>query len=129
MELNKVVVKFVNGSIQKGKTNDFFPSKKQFHLQLLDGKIVVIDIGQLKAIFFVKDFEGNKDRKDCYDDTIIGGGRKIRVLFPDGETIIGFTQGYSAHRLGFFMIPADKNGNNERIYVNNSATKNVSFID
>lgn len=129
MELNKVVVKFANGSIQKGKTNDFFPNKKQFHLQLLNGKIVNIDTGHLKAIFFVKDFEGNKDRKDCYDDTIIGGGRKIRVLFPDGETIIGFTQGYSTQRLGFFMIPADKDGNNERIFVINSAAKNVSFID
>jgi hypothetical protein len=129
VELNKVVVKFVNGSIQKGKTNDFFPSKKQFHLQLLDGKIVIIDTGHLKAIFFVKDFEGNKEHKDCYEDTVIGGGRKIRVLFPDGETIIGFTQGYSALRQGFFMIPADKDGNNERIYVINSATKDVSFID
>ncbi len=129
MELNKVVIKFKNGSIQKGKTNDFFPNKKQFHLELLDGRVVIISTGQLKAIFFVKDFEGNKEHKDCYNDTIIGGGRKIRVRFPDGETIIGFTQGYSSQRLGFFMIPADRGGNNERIFVINAAAKEVSFIE
>jgi hypothetical protein len=31
METNKVVVRFKDGSIMKGKTNDFFPNKTSFN--------------------------------------------------------------------------------------------------
>lgn len=128
MALNKVVLKFRDGTIQKGQTNDFFPNKKQFHIEDLEGNIIEVSTDHLKAIFFVKDFLGNKNYEECYDDMIIGGGRKIQVLFPDGETVIGYTQGYSAQRLGFFIIPADEACNNKRIFVVNASTKKVSFI-
>jgi len=82
----------------------------------------------LKALFFVKDIEGNKDYKETYNDIIQGGGRKIRVEFADGEVIVGFVLGYSPDRQGFIMSPADSNGNNNRIFVVKSATRNVEFI-
>lgn len=128
MEQNKVVVRFKDGNIMKGKTADFFPTKKNFHLELLNGEIVVIDVEHLKAIFFVRDHIGDKDRKDIYIDMIPGGGRKIQVRFFDGETIIGYTQGYSPDRMGFFILPADKGSNNQRIFVLTSATEKVEFL-
>lgn len=127
MALNKVVLKLRDGTIQKGQTNDFFPNKKKFHIEDLEGNIIEVSTDQLKAIFFVKDFLGDKNYEECYDDIIIGGGRKIEVLFPDGETVIGYTQGYSEQRIGFFITPADKDCNNERIFVVNASTKKVSF--
>jgi hypothetical protein len=72
--------------------------------------------------------EGNKDYKESYNDIIQGGGRKIRVEFADGEVIIGYVLGYSPDRQGFIMVPADTNGNNNRIFVVASATKNVEYI-
>ncbi len=128
MEPNKVVVRFKDGTLKKGKTNDFFPTKSSFHLELLSGEIININIEDLKAIFFVKDFSGDKDRLDIYDDPVPGGGRKIRVAFLDGETIIGYTHGYSPDRTGFFIIPADKEGNNQRLFVIKSATREVEFL-
>lgn len=125
---NKVVARFKDGTIMKGATSDFFPNKKEFHLILLNGEIVPIDVENLKAIFFVKDLEGNKDRKEEYADVVPGGGRKVRIEFNDGETVIGFSQGYSPNRQGFFVIPADKKCNNERFFVVASATRKVSFI-
>jgi hypothetical protein len=47
----------------------------------------------LKAVFFVKDFKGNKDHKKTYRDEVAGGGRKIKVTFQDGEEIVGYTFG------------------------------------
>ena len=79
-------------------------------------------------VFFVKDFKGNKDHQDKYNDQIAAGGRKIEVLFIDGETIVGYTLTYSPDRQGFYMTPADLQGNNERIYVVKSATKTVDFL-
>jgi hypothetical protein len=75
MEVNKVVVRFKKGTLMKGKITNFFPDKPKFHLELLSGELAEIDVEQLKAIFFVKDFEGDKARKDTYKDAIPGGGR------------------------------------------------------
>ena len=128
MEPNKVVVKFKDNTLAKGKTSDFFPNKAQFHLENLNGEIVEISIEDLKALFFVKDFKGNKDHEKNYNDEIAAGGRKIRVQFLDGETVIGYTLGYSPDRQGFYMTPADLKGNNERIFVVKSATEKVEFL-
>ncbi len=125
---NKVVVKFKVNTLAKGKTSDFFPNKTQFHLEDTNGEILDINIEDLKAVFFVKDFEGNKDHKDDYSDEIAAGGRKIKVSFSDGETIVGYTLGYSPDRQGFYLTPADLQGNNERIFVVKSATENIEFL-
>ena len=128
MATNKVVIKFKDNTIQKGKTSDFFPNKSNFHLEEMSGEIVEINVEKLKAVFFVKDFKGDKSRKDTYKDEIAGGGRKIKVKFFDGETVIGYTLGYSPDRQGFYMTPADLKGNNERIFVVKSATEKVEFL-
>ena len=60
MEPNKVVLKYKNQTVLKGKTSDFFPNKTSFHLQETDGAIKEITIEDLKAVFFVKDFDKDK---------------------------------------------------------------------
>lgn len=128
MEPNKVVARFKDGNSLNGTTTDFFPNKTSFHLTLTNGDVVEINVEHLKAVFYVKDFEGNKIRDDEYSDEIPGGGRKIQVEFFDNETLIGFSQGYSPNRIGFFLIPADNDNNNDRIFVVSSAAKKVSFL-
>jgi len=128
MELNNVVARLKDNSVLKGKTSDFFPNKTSFHLEKLDGSIVGIDIEKLKAIFFVKDIHGDQARKDTYNDAIQGSGKKIKCTFNDGESITGYTLGYSPDRHGFYMTPANLNGNNERVFVVKSATQKVEFL-
>jgi hypothetical protein len=126
--LNKVVVHFQEGQILKGTTSDFFPNKTYFHLTDEAGKTEAIDVDQLKAIFFVKDFHGNQSRSDYYDTALHASGRKIQVEFFDNEVIIGHTIGYSPDRPGFFITPADPDGNNGRIYVVSTSAKNIKFL-
>ena len=128
METNKVVARFKDGSIMKGKTSDFFPNKTSFHLETLNGETQQIEVEQLKAFFLVKDFDGNKNHDEDYGDEISGTGRKIMVKFSDGESIIGYTLGYSPDRQGFFMTPADLKSNNQRIFVVKSASEKIEFI-
>ena len=127
MEINKLVVKFKDGTLLKGKASDFFPNKRAFHLELESGEMVNIEMEELKALFFVKDFKGNANHQDNYNDAVPGGGRKVQVLFNDGETIVGYSQGYSAERTGFYLVPADIQNNNERIYIVNSAVSKATF--
>lgn len=125
---NKVVIQYKNSELLKGKTTDFFPNKQEFHLEAINGEIKKVPIEDLKAIFFVKDYDGNQNHQDNYSDEIPASGRKVKVSFSDGETVIGYTLGYSPDRQGFYLSPADLKGNNERIFVVKSATKNINFI-
>jgi hypothetical protein len=93
-------------------------------------KPVEVLIADLKALFFVKDFAGNPQHKESgeFDPARAAGGRKIQVVFKDGETIVGTTQGYQPGRPGFFLVPADAKSNNERCFVVSVATREVSFL-
>ena len=131
MEPVKIVVHFTDGGLIKGFSNDFFPNKEQFHLtEHSSDEIIDIDVSDLKAIFFVKDFEGKSDyqeRKGFLDDQNIQG-RKVRVIFQDGEAIVGSVLGYDPKRQGFFVIPADPESNNSRIFVVVAATTDIEFF-
>ncbi|NNL77801.1 MAG: hypothetical protein HKO68_15825 [Desulfobacterales bacterium] len=128
MVSNKVVAKCKDNTMKKGIARDFFPNKTHFHLEKMNGEILEISVEDLKAVFFVKDFEGDKTHQYSYDDNIAGGGKKIKVRFFDGETVVGYTLGYSPDRQGFFLTPADLQGNNERIFVVRSATEKIEFL-
>lgn len=134
MTPNKIVVRYQDGRVLKGHTGDFLPTKPVFHLTLADAakdaKPLEVQIAEVKAIFFVKDFVGRSDRKKVQEfptgKPVVG--RKIRVIFQDGETLVGTTQGYDPTRPGFFVVPADPASNNDRCFVVSRATKNVSFL-
>jgi len=134
MITNKIVARYQNGRVMKGFTNDFMPGREFLHLLPPDGqpetKPFPINIPELKAIFFVKDFHGDSQYKEIkvFDEKKPVSARKIRVLFKDGELLMGTTQGYQLGRQGFFVFPADPMDNNERCYVISSATKEVRFI-
>lgn len=132
--MNKVVVRFADGRIVKGTTADFVPTKNVFHVNVMSetaaAKPMEIQMGELKALFFVKDFQGDSQHVDSneFDPSRPPAGRKIRVEFKDGELLLGTTTGYQPGRPGFFLIPADAGSNMERCYVVTAATKSVSFV-
>jgi hypothetical protein len=132
--MNNVVARLTDGRVVKGFTNDFLPGKDRFHLALAQAptgsKPVEIQVKDLKALFFVKDFAGNPqhDEHKEFDPSRPPAGRKIAVLFRDGELLVGTTQGYQPGRPGFFLLPADPKSNIERCYVVASAAQKISFI-
>ena len=126
---NKVVLHIVGGEIRKGTTDDFFPNKDIFHFTNNDGGATSkISLQNLKAVFFVKSFEGNRTYQERDDLERTGFGKKIEVIFKDGEMLRGYTQGYAPNRPGFFLFPLDPESNNERVFVVNAATSDVRFL-
>ena len=127
--LNKIVVQYFNKKILKGESSDFFPNKEVFHITDLKTKEVhSIKILDLKAIFFVKDFLGDKNYKEKQDVERMGYGKKIKVCFKDQETLIGYTTGFSPNKSGFYLFPCDPQSNNDRIFVVNAATDEINFL-
>lgn len=126
---NKVVIRFKDGRVLKGTTQDFVPGKPFLHLHTADSaEPNVIDVEGLKAIFFVKDFAGKPEYSESkvFPDQIPSGkGLKIAVVFIDNEVLTGYTFGYDPGRSGFFVVPTDEMSNNERVFVIRSAVKEV----
>jgi hypothetical protein len=132
--VNKVVARFADGRIVKGTTADFFPTKDRFHVAEATApagtKAVEVHMKDLKALFFVKDFAGNPkyDDRDEFDPSRPPAGHPIRVVFKDGEVLVGTTTGYQPARPGFFFVPADPESNIERCYLVAAATTEITFL-
>lgn len=128
---NKLVVHYSDGRVFKGSAADFRPNKDKFHLRsLADPKYVKeVYLKDLKAVFFVKDFEGDpsyEPRKSF--EQVQAPGKKLKVKFRDGETLVGTTQAYHPNRVGFFIIPVDPDENTIRAFVVNGFVESVEQI-
>jgi hypothetical protein len=121
MPANKIVVHDKGGNVLKGTTPDFLPKRPLFHIAVggIHGEEVKkIFMDNLKAIFFVKDFSGNRDHKETKDfSDRPASGKQIRVMFKDGEIVSGHTHVLNLNQPGFFLVPADPQSNNERIFI------------
>ena len=129
---NKIVVHMKDGSIHKGVTHDFAPDKEGFHLLPAEGGGVPIQVGleKMKALFYVKDYIGNRDFvAQMSFDAERRERRKAIARFEDGEEIWGFVDaGAEKEGNGFFFHPADQRDNNIRIFVVRSALKELRLV-
>jgi hypothetical protein len=94
----KIVVRYHDGALLKGYTLDFHPSRGQFSLlpRINAGanERVLVPHNRLKAVFFVRDFDGNRNHVTPADAEDAPAGRKIEVTFLDREVIQGTTLSY-----------------------------------
>ncbi|UCF66698.1 MAG: hypothetical protein JSV80_13035 [Acidobacteriota bacterium] len=129
---HKVVAHTLDGRILKGITHDFDPGRERFHILPTEGGGVPIGlrVEQLKALFYVKDYLGNRE----YDPppgfgTAPSRGRRCVVTFIDGEVIFGTSPDYVQGATGFTLFPSDTADNNVRIFVCRDAVQSVEFPD
>ena len=132
----KVVVKYQDGKIMKGWVEEFSKSRDFFILfPLIDYSKedrIEINFDCLKAVFFVRDFAGDRNYKKVrtfnIDTKITPSQRKIFVKCKDGEKLYGTTRNYNKNKTGFFIYPIDSKDNSDRIFVINSALEGVSLM-
>jgi hypothetical protein len=126
----RVVARFRGGQIVRGYTNDFHPSKTHLHLTPEDKpeETMFVAVSQLKAVFFVRKFEGDPSRVDRHEFENAQYGRRLEVTFKDGEVLRGTTVAYRGEGAGFFVQPADAGSNNMRVFVSPGATLHVKFL-
>jgi len=124
---NKVIARFADGTLVRGVTFDFNPAKAFFHVH--DGAdLRRVQINELKALFFVRNFDGNpdyQDKKGFFTSDV--HGKRIMVEFRDGETLFGYTLSYTSRGLGFFVFPGDPDCNNEKVFIVHGATRRIKF--
>ena len=128
----RVVARFRNGTVLKGTTHDFSPHDTSFHLFMRgdeSGAPFDVEVAELKAVFFVRSYEGDSQRVDdnCFDGAA-GQGRRVVVTFTDAEVLTGFTMSYAPNKPGFFVIPVDPASNNTRVFVVKEAAAEIEWV-
>ena len=126
----KVVVRYRDGRILRGYTCDFNVSRPQLRLACdpLSDDSLIVPLNQLKALFFVRDFDGDPSYKEQKTFVDPPQGRKLEVTFEDGEVLVGSTLSYRNEGHGFVVHPADRGTNNIRVFVSSVAVRHVRFL-
>jgi hypothetical protein len=130
-ERQRLVVRFLTGETMYGICFALNVRSDGFHLDLVDkkgqpqGKTQRIVFRDLKAVYYVKSFDGNFDRSVSYrDPRSLGAG--VVVEFKDGEVLRGQTYtNYSANHPRFYVAPEDANSNNISVLVEREAVAGI----
>lgn len=129
---SKAVVAYLDGRRLKGYIYNFSTQKDHFRLFLeqdsLQREGTDVQLKELKAIFFAKDFVGNPEYKEFQTLNPVTQGRKAEIEFQDGERIVGTTDAYNPERIGFFIVPADPRSNNLRVFVITRNARQIRWI-
>ncbi|MCU1286113.1 MAG: hypothetical protein JWO13_2463 [Acidobacteriales bacterium] len=142
----KVVAHRNDGSLIKGYTDGvpaFYseslqkqqpaPPPDKLELSLADsGKKVSVALTDLKAMFFVKSFEGSRQYNEVkfFKAHPLVEGLWVRLKFSDNESTEGVIYN-SMHYLvnpGFFMKPPDPLSNNQIVYVLRSSLQDFRVL-
>lgn len=127
----KIVVHMKGGAIHKGVTHDFEPEVTAFHLLPAEGGGVPIRISvpDMKALFYVKDYLGNRDYvSQRRFERVQRHGRKVILTFHDGETLYGTIAEEDERADRFYVYPADEKDNNIRLFVLRSSLMDFQLV-
>jgi Family of unknown function (DUF6982) len=135
----KVILRFADGKMLKGIITDLKLGEDALFIEDESSSQLKVRLKELKAIFFVRRFEGNPEHQEKKSFTgSRPGSRRVFIKFKDGESMMGFVEGDLPWRTGFFLesmkdkgfyiVPVDEASNNIKIFVVTSAVRDVATI-
>jgi len=127
---HKLVVHFLDGRVLKGSTYKLDPDRKGFYLIPInpdpENPEVWVEFQKVKAIFYVKDFDGKPVEEDFHRE-YVPEGCEITVKFKDGEIVKGFALQYDESKPTFFVDIPDPSSNNYCMLVNRAAVDEITL--
>jgi len=130
---DRVVIRFKDGKVLKGFIDAFDDASDHIDVTLADTKDAAsIPFDDLKAVFFVRSFEGESGYREKKKYGISAKrGDRVFVKFADGELLVGFLigdvpwdkkKGYNLSKTdsgqkGFYLLPTDNNSNNIKVFI------------
>ena len=126
------VVAFLDGRRMKGYIYNFSAEKDHFRLffepDSAEREGLEVQMKELKAIFFARDFVGNSDYSESKELNLQNHSRKAEITFRDGEKLVGTTDAYNPQRNGFFLVPVGPRSNHLRVFVITKNTTQIRWI-
>lgn len=116
----KIVLRLLDGTMEKCSIYSHFSAAYR-SVKVLDteGRLKTVELKDVKAIFFVREHDGNalyKPNREFTEDSP-KAGTMVKVTFPDGEVIRGRALNLNANGGGFYLFPPDPLDNNLKIFV------------
>ena len=137
----KVVVRLNAGGLLKGYLKDFSPTEPELSLEdARSSKTLPVRLNDVKAVFFVRSFEGDNEYRERKSYGVSPAkGQRIFVKFADGESLVGFLEGEvpwekgfflskQRDQKGFYLLPADEDANNLKVFVVASSVVDVTVV-
>ncbi len=129
----------LDGRLIRGYVDNFSVSDELVALEDESSMVQKFRVNELKAIFFVRTFEGKpeySERKSFRDP--VSPGKRVFVKFKDGESMTGYIEGgvpwekgfflEPSKGPGFFLIPVDHDSNNIKVFVVASSVWDVTVM-
>ena len=140
--MEKTVTRLINGKLLKGYIKEFSPDQNEINIEdEVTGDLHPVKIEDVKAVFFVKSFEGDHEHREKKSYGIAKiRGQRVFVKFRDGETMVGFLEGdvpwargfflskQDSGLKGFFLLPVDEDTNNIKVFVVASSIDEVTVV-
>jgi len=126
----RLVVRYADGRILKGTSYTIDVDARGFYLDPKDAPPegatpIFIKFSDLKAVFFVRDFDGKFDEKEQFPEWF-PEGREMTVKFKDGEVVEGCAlKAYDENAPRFHLVPQEL-GNNISVLVERANVAQVA---
>ncbi len=122
--------------LDKGLIKGFLDPKGYLasEIEVLDreGRLVHVPMSEIKAVFFVRDFEGNPDRAErkVFRSRPRLAGLWVRMTFKDNEVLEALLPNnlLEVDPLGYLVTPPDVYSNNLRFFIPRTALTEMEVI-
>lgn len=121
MEYRKLILRYLDGKVVPALVGFFENGTDPITAIKRDGTPLCVNVSELKAAFFVRDYLGNPSYQSLLDEEELRkrtSGTFVRLYFKDGETMMGQVAKDTDFTKGFFVKVLDPDDNNILVYVN-----------
>ncbi len=129
----KVVLRKLNKELIKGYVDPrAYLEKAQVEVLDREGRLVSVPIEEVKGVYFVREFDGNRERAErkAFLSRPKLEGLWVRLTFKDSEVLEGMIANdlLALDSRGFLVTPSDFYSNNLRIFVPRSALSALEVL-
>jgi hypothetical protein len=128
----KVIVrKLDRDAVQGYVAPSSFVTNGKLELLNTSGKLVLIDLDDIKGVYFVREFSDSESlNRKTFAARPRSEGLWVRLHFRDGEVIEGMMPNELTQlgADGFLMIPPDTRSNTQRIFVPKQALESMAVL-
>jgi hypothetical protein len=108
-----------------------FVSEGKLELMNTSGKLVFVDLTEIKCVYFVRDFnESDSVSRKTFTSRPRTEGLWVRLKFRDNDMIEGIMSNDLTQlpSQGYLITPPDTRGNTQRIFVPRSALNQLTVL-
>ncbi len=127
----KVIVRKLDRDSLNGFVGAQFLSEGRLELLNTAGNVVMVDLKDIKGVYFVRDFNESEDlARKTFTSRPRAEGLWVRLKFRDNDVIEGLMTNdlLQATTEGFTINPPDTRSNTQRIFVPRTALTEITVL-